>query len=260
MSGVTFRYIKGQPIPEHVIRALIFTGKTGFLSYDIWANCFAVGSNRWKHMQFNYLKQEGYFDGHRNPEAYSTHVLGPRGRDLLNELGGNIVTSPPVGHLTHDGVVGKSLQMLDAQNLLYSWVGERQLKRDGVKEYLITTNEDTQKYPDAVLKIDAFGKQRVVAFEYERTRKAMSRYRAILWQYASFTNVSMVLFVCEQTNIKTTIESAMKYLGQTALTDRLAFADAADWKRDPARAPIQLGRTVIELGKVCVPKPMKQAA
>ncbi len=260
MNRVTFRYVKGQPIPEHVIRALVFTGKVGFLSFDIWESCFAVGSDRWKSMQFEYLKQEGYFANHRNPEASSTHVLGPRGKDILDEVSGTIVTSPPVGHLTHDGVVAKSIQKLESENLIYSWVGERQLKRDGVKEYLISTKEDVLKYPDSVFKIHAFDKQRIVAFEYERERKALSRYRAILWQYASLTNVSMVLFVYEKPNIKTTIEAAMKYLGQTALTDRLAFADAAAWKKDPLTAPIQLGGSVIELGKICLPKTLKKAA
>jgi hypothetical protein len=260
VNKVTFRYLKGQPIPEHVIRALLFAGKAGFLSFDIWKNCFGVGSDRWKHMQIDYLTKEGYFERHRNPVARSIYLLGPLGRELVNELGGTIVTSPPVGHLTHDGVVAESMQSLDSKCLLYSWVGERQLKRDGVKEYLISTKEDMLKYPDAVLKINAFGKQRVVALEYERERKAMSRYRSILWQYASLTNVSMVLFVYETKNIKTTIEAAMKYLGQTALIERLAFADAADWKRDPAMAPIQLGSSVIELAKVCVPKSISKVA
>ena len=260
MNGVTFRYVKGQQIPEHVIRALIFTGRTGFLSFDVWENCFAVGTDRWKRMQFDYLKQEGYFANHRNPLARDTLVLGPRGKEIVDNVGGTVLTSPPVGHLIHDGVVAKSIQMLDAQNLLHSWVVERQLKRDGVKEYLISTKEDNYKYPDAIFKIHAFEKLRVVAFEYERERKAMSRYRAILWQYANLTNVSMVLFVCEKPNIKTTIEAAMKYLGQTALTDRLAFADAVDWKRNPLTASIQLGGSMIELGKICIPKIAKQAA
>lgn len=260
MNKFTFRYEKGQPIPEHVIRALLFTGKVGFLSFDIWKQCFAVGSDRWRHMQIDYLTKEGYFKNHRNPVARGTYVLGHRGEEIVNELRGAIVTAPPVGHLTHDGVVAKSMQTLDAQNLLYSWVGERQLKRDGVKEYLISTKEDMLKYPDIVFKIQAFGKQRVVAFEYERERKAMSRYRSILWQYASLTNVSMVLFVCEKQNIKTTIEAAMKYLGQTALTERLAFADAGDWKNDPAMAPIQLGSSVIKLAKICAAKPISEAA
>jgi hypothetical protein len=259
-NTVTFRYVKGQHIPEHVIRALVFTGKVGFLTFDTWANCFAVGTDRWKRMQFDYLRKEGYFAYHRYALAYDILVLGPRGKEIVDDVGGTILTSPPVGHLIHDGVVAKSLQRLDAQKLLHTWVVERQLKRDGVKEYLISTKEDNYKYPDAVFKIHAFEKLRVVAFEYERERKAMSRYRAILWQYASLTNVSMVLFVCEKPNIKTTIESAMTYLGQTALTDRLAFADAADWKRDPLTAPIHLGGSVIELGKICVPNMDKLAA
>ena len=258
MIPVKFRYVKGQPIPDHVIRALLFTGKVGFLSFEIWQNCFAVGSDRWKRMQIEYLTNEDYFENHRNIEARSTYVLGRKGKELVDELGGTVVTSPPVGHLTHDGVVAKSIQKLDAQNFLLSWVGERQLKRDGVKEYLISTKEDVLKYPDAVLKINAFGNQRTVAFEYERERKALSRYRAILWQYASLTTVSMVLFVCEKQNIRTTIESAMKYLGQTSLLDRLAFADASEWKSDPVNAPIQLGGSVIELGKICVPKATNQ--
>ena len=250
MSTPIFRYKSGHPIPSQVIRALLFTGKTGFISYETWKSCFGVGTDRWKKMQLNYLIKERYFMGHRNPVTRNNYILGFRGSEILNELNASIVTPPPVGHLIHDSVVAKTMQILAAENLLCTWNTERELKRDGVKEYLVSNNDQTLKYPDAVLKINAFGKERTVAFEYERERKALSHYKAILWQYAGLTNLSMVLFVYERPNTKTTIQAAMRHLGQTALTDRLAFADAAEWKIDPITASIQLKSGTIQLGKV----------
>jgi len=99
-----------------------------------------------------------------------------------------------------------------------------------------------------------------VALEYERERKSFSRYKNILWQYSGLTNVSMVLFAYQKKNIKSTIEAAMKYLGQTALSDRLAFVDAEDWKQSPAHAPITLKTGVIKLAVACRRFEEKKAA
>ena len=250
-DATTLRYPNRQPMPSNVVRALLLTGKIGFLSRDMWNTFFGEGSDRWQRQQIAHLVSRGYLRPHSNPEARSTFVLGRNGIGFVESQGASVVTPPPVTYLAHDGVVAKSLMELQEHRLLKRWVCEREMKRDGVKNYLVSNRDGDLKYPDAVFEIHAFGKLRTVALEYERERKSLSRYKNILWQYSGLTNISMVVFVYQRKNIKTTIEAAMKYLGQTALTDRLAFVDAEEWKQSPHHAPITLKTGEIKLAVAC---------
>jgi hypothetical protein len=252
-NPTTPRYPKGQPMPSNVVHALLLTGKFGFLSRDLWNNFFARGSDRWRRQQLAHLVRRGYLKRHSNPEAWSTFVLGRRGIEFVKSQRGSVVTPPPVGHLFHDGVIAKSFMELQNQRLLKNWTCGREMKRDDAKTYLVSNRDGELKYPDSVFEIHAFGKPRTIALEYERERKAMSRYKAILRQYSGLTNISMVLFVYQQRSIKTTIEAAMKSLGQTSLRERLAFVDAEEWRRSPENAPITLGGTEMKLGAICKP-------
>jgi hypothetical protein len=261
MSTVTkLQYPSGQRIPSNVVRALMLTGKVGFLSRDMWNSFFGEGSDRWHRLQIAQLVDRGYLQLHTNSEAGSTFVLTRKGIAFVEEQRGSVVTPPSVTYLNHDRVVAKGLMELQERNLLKSWVCEREMKRDGVKDYLVSNRDGELKYPDAVFEINAFGKLRTVAFEYERVRKSFSRYKAILWQYSGLTNVSMVVFAYQNKNIKTTIEAAMKHLGQTSLSDRLAFVDAEEWKRSPEHAEIQLKTGSIKLAIACDPFEGKIAA
>ena len=261
MSNVIkLRYPSGQPIPSNVARALLITGKVGFLSRDMWTTFFGEGSERWQRQQIADLVSRGYLRLHSNPEAGSMYVLSRKGIAVVEELGGSVVHAPPVTYLNHDRVVAKGLMELQDRKLIKNWVCEREMKRDGVKHFLVSNRDGELKYPDAVFVIHAFGKVRTVALEYERIRKSYSRYKSILWQYSGLTNVSMVLFAYQTKNIKTTIEAAMKYMGNTPLVDRLAFVDAEEWKRSPEHAEITLKTGTIKLAVACEPFEEKLAA
>jgi hypothetical protein len=251
MSETILRYPNGRLIPSNVVHALLLTGKVGFLSRDLWHSFFSTGTDRWQMQQIANLVERGYLRKHSNPEARSTFVLTRKGIEEIESVKGSVVTPPPVTYLTHDGVVAKGIVELERQKLLKQWVCEREMKRDGVKEYLVSNRDNELKYPDAIFEIHAFGKLRTVALEYERERKSLSRYKNILWQYSGLTNIAMVLYVFEKASIKTTIEAAMKHLGQTALTDRLAFVDAEEWKRAPEKANISLKTGGINLATAC---------
>jgi hypothetical protein len=92
------------------------------------------------------------------------------------------------------------------------------------------------------------------ALEYEATRKAHSRYKAILRAYAGMSDLSMVLFVCRNEAIQNAVESCLKSLEGTQLARRVAFVDAEAWVDDPARAPIKIRSGTIRLGEVCAVK------
>ena len=252
MNEVTqLRYPSGQRVPPNVARALLLTGKVGFLSRDMWATFFGEGSDRWQRQQIADLVDRGYLTLHTNSQAGSTFVLTRKGIAFVEAQDSSVVTPPSVTYLNHDRVVARGLMELQDHKLVKNWVCEREMKRDGVKDYLVSNRDGELKYPDAVFEINAFGENRTVAFEYERVRKSFSRYKSILWQYSGLTNVSMVLFAYQKKNIKTTIEAAMKHLGHTSLIDRLAFVDAEEWKRCPEHAEIILNTGTIKLAVAC---------
>jgi len=242
-----------QPIPNNVIEALRFTGKVGFLSTTLWKEYFGQGNDRWKRRQLQLLVDRGYLQRHRNTYATRIYVLTDKSIEILKSLKASYVKPVPVLYLSHDIVVARSLLELKRDKIIGQYLVERTLKTYGIKEFLLSEKDNDQKYPDAVFKMIAYGKQRTAAIEYERERKSLSRYKSILWQYAGVTNISMVLFICENDGIRKAIESAKKYLGQTSLLDRLAFVSADDWQRSPANAPICLASREITLREICSP-------
>ena len=133
--------------------------------------------------------------------------------------------------------------------LIGDWQSEAELKL--TKEFQLNENVRDQKYPDAILKINAFGKDRTIALEYERTQKSSVRYKDILWLYSSKSDLGMVLFICEGTAIEKTIVGRMKYLAIAELYNRVALVQAEEWKNDPLNAPIRYGGKVITLNQIC---------
>ncbi len=119
------------------------------------------------------------------------------------------------------------------------------MKQHGIGQFLLSGRHKDRKYPDAVFQVQALGKSRTIALEYEREQKSASRYRSILAQYAGVTNLSMILFAVERPAIQKAIERAKQYVGQNEVTNKLAFVTSKDWQRSPLDAPIEVpsGRT-----------------
>ncbi len=247
----SYRYPNGREIPANVVLAIRFTGKVGFLSGALWHDFFGIGTTRWKDQQLQFLSESQYFKRHRTATGKSYWVLGDRGIELLKENKDTRVTPVSATHLRHDEVVARAMLTLLKENLLRAFHVEREMKTYGVKQFLLSNKDHDQKYPDAVFKMTAFGGTRIVAVEYERERKSSSRYKNILFQYANLTQLSMVLFIVENSGIRKAIEGAMKHLGQTVLMDKLAFVDAEDWKKSPLTAPIHLKSGAVKLGEIC---------
>lgn len=253
-------YPCGQPIPPSTLAALRFAGKTGFLGRETWERFFAIGTSRSKRRQIERLVTRGYLRPHRNTEAVGAFALGPRGLVLLNEQQWSYVPPVPIGQLGHDKVVGHSLLVLEQEGLIHSWVTERELIRDRNGNYLVQKKDSIAKYPDTIFKMHAFGNPMTTALEYEANRKSSSRYKTILRAYSGMTDLSMVLFVCQNTTIQKTIQGCLRQFGQTTLLRQVAFADAEEWKKSPSNAAITIRRGTIRLGEICAKTYERRAA
>jgi hypothetical protein len=248
---MTYRYDNGKPMSDNLIHAILFTGKVGFLSKPIWREFFGTGNERWQEKQIQHAIETGFFQKHRNELAKGYWILGDKGIELLREMGGVYVKPVQVNYLNHDQVVAQSILRLRQARIIRTFQVERELKSYGTKEFLLSDQDHDKKYPDAVFRIEVLGEKRTVAIEYERNRKSSSRYKSILFQYASITNLSMVLYIVEEEVTKKAIQGAMKHLGQTALLSKLAFVDAEEWRTSPLTALIWLPRQKVKLGEIC---------
>lgn len=248
------RYDNRQPIPENVIQALCLTAKVGFLTRELWYEFFGQGNHRWQERHFQKLVEGGYLAKHRNAYAKGVFVLTELSHALVRVFGVTPVSPVPVMYLAHDGVVARSMLALKRERVIREFNVEREMKTLGIGEFLLGEKDHDRKYPDAVFKMNALGKERTVALEYEREQKSSSRYRTMLTQYAGVTNLSLILVIFERSAIKKAIENAKKYVGRNEVLNKLAFVAAEDWQRNPLDAEIEMpsGRTTLR--KMCANK------
>lgn len=245
------KFESGQCMANNALEALRFAGRTGFLSRLTWDRFFARGTPRWHRRQLEKLVVKGYLKPHPNPQGHGFFILTDKARELFAQHSWSYVRPTPVGQLGHDQVVANSVLALDGAGILQGWAGERELARDRNQAYALNKRDQVTKYPDALLHIQAFGKPMLVAFEYERQRKAASRYQVMFRAYAGMSDLSMILFVCQNVTIRKAIERALKPFVQTPLAGRVAFADAEEWISAPLRAGISIRSGTIQLGDVC---------
>lgn len=248
---MSVKFESGQRMPVNALAALRFAGRTGFLSRATWDRFFARGTPRWHRRQFEKLLVKGYLKDHPNPQGHGAFILTDKGRELLAQHSWSYVRPTPVGQLGHDQVVSDSVMALQSADVLHGWSVERELARDRNRAYALQKREQVTKYPDALLRVQAFGKPMLMALEYERQRKAASRYQAVLRAYAGMNDLSMILFICQNVTIQKTIERALKPFAQTALAGRVAFADAEEWISSPLKAALSIRSGTIRLGEVC---------
>ena len=248
---MTYLYSKNQPIPTNVLEAIKFTGKAGFLSKEIWHQYFGVGAYRWQEKQLKFLEDRGYLKRPKNEFTERIFSLTDKSVTLLASMKQPCVSPVPVKYLPHDSVVAKAMLSLQKKRLVSNFHFERELKTYGIKDFLLSNKDHDQKYPDAIFKMTAYGELRTAAIEYEREQKSSSRYKNILWQYTQLTNLSVVLYICENTAIQKAVERAMKHLGQTELVDRMGYVEADEWRNDPASASIKLKSRTVKLKEIC---------
>lgn len=245
------KYPHGKSMPDNVWRALTVAGKIGFLSRGLWNKCFASGKSRWNRRQIRLLSERGLLELHSNPASHNNWVLTPLARRFLENMNQVSVGPPPVAQIHHDECIASWLLNLERQGIVTNWRMESELKQERVKDFQLSRDVRNQKYPDAVFKFQALGRERIFALEYERTRKSPIRYKDILWLYGrAADSMSAVIFVCKNLTIENTILGRMKYLKLPELWDRVALTQADQWHKDPAGAAIRLNGRVFTLRQI----------
>lgn len=250
------RYPDGQPIADNVASALKLASKVGFLSRGIWYEHFARGDERWQRRQLQFLIERKLLTPHSNPTGQNYFVLTQKCRKLLESENWMSVSPSPLAQIYHDEAVVRWLLKLEKKIHVTDWQTEGELKSRQTKAYQLSHDVRNQKYPDAIFKVIALGKERTFALEYERTLKSTQRYKDILWLYSRSGALGLVIFVCENQTIQNAIEGRMRFLGIPELWDRVALTQAKDWQGDPAAAPLRLGSKTIRLEEICE-RPMK---
>jgi len=245
-------YKGGHSVPENVMDALKYIGKVGVMSRETWNQCFSKGTLRWKRKQLQHLVERKIVRAHTCGSVENAFVIADHGATILKKMNWPLIQPIPPQYIIHDETVAKAIIELERKGFCQRWFTERELKSLNSQEYLIQNINNETKYPDAILKMMIREKPRTVAIEYERTGKALSRYRSILWQYNGINNISMILYVVEDNTIKKRIKTALKYQGETAVSERLAFVNVNEWILNPLSAPIELKSSITSFNKLCV--------
>jgi len=241
----------GQAVSENVFQALRLAGKIGFLSRGLWYDYFARGDERWRRRQLRYLVDRKLLTPHSNPAGQDYFILTQKCRRMLENENLVGVNPSALSQIYHDESVARWLLSLEKDGLVNEWQTESELKCQQTKIYQLSRDLRNQKYPDAVFKVSALGKERSFALEYERTQKSALRYKDILWLYSRSSSVGLVIFICENMFIQNAIEGRLRYLGIAELWDRVALTQAKMWRENPSLAPLQLGNKTIRLAEIC---------
>lgn len=252
------KYPKKNEMPKNVYHALRLTAKMGFLSRHLWNTFFNSGKTRWTQKQIKALTEndKGLLKKHSNPTASNYFILTPKAQGLLLKENVHIVRPTPVAQLAHDEFIAESLFRLEKSGLIKSWITENEMKSSQMRRFELSTDPRNMKYPDVVFELSAQNKTYTIALEYERTRKASSRYKDILWLYSNMSNVSMILFVCEDQPIINEIKNKLKLMRLPNLFGKVAFAFSSNWKLNPAETSIELDGKAFTLKELCLQKRM----
>ncbi len=242
------RFKSGKPIPENVMEALIYIGKVGVLTRPTWKRHFARGNDRWARRQLHDLEHRAVFKKHSCHHQEDTWVLSDWSKALLESNQFSCVSPVPPHLIEHDEVVGNGLLTLKKIGECSKWMTERELKGLNVESFAIENKGKDKKYPDAIFRVPA-APDLTFALEYERTGKSICRYRSIIRRYSRIQDFARILYLCEDDSIKSRIKSAMAYVGDRSLNDRVGFVYSAQWRNHPERVWVECRGKILSLSE-----------
>jgi len=165
-----------------------------------------------------------------------------------------------VSQIAHDEVVARSLFRLEKNGIVSEWSPECELKRTKALQFDLGISAKEQKYPDAIFIMELAGRMGTFAVEYERTLKAASRYKDILWLYSKTSNIDVVIYICKDKLIENTIKGRLNFIRNLALYKKIGFVDANEWQKNPESAVIEFNSASNTLGNLSQKKLKKTAS
>ena len=255
------RFQNGRKVSKHATYCLRLMAKSGFITRALWCQYFAQGSERWQRRQLQGLCKNRLISPHVNSKATDVFVLSSYGKILLAREGLRFGQPPFVGQIDHDELVMKSVLELSREKLIRGFLLENEMKSSEMRQHRLPTSSrpDEHRYSDALLELTVLGKNRIVAFEYERTAKAPQRYREKLWAYSHSNSIWLVIFVCESDTIKSLIKRQLDFLGIPSLTSKVGFVDKKDWIAGPSDAVVTLDTQGFSIRSLVTPKSYENA-
>ena len=225
-------------VPLNVQAAIKFAGKTGFISRHLWDTYFNSGCNTWKIRQFGKLLEKDIFKTYLQIGKNKFYRLGPNGHALSRKLSVKPVIAPLNNQIHHDCWIYETVLSLDKAFYIYDWLSEAELKTGASFQ-----DEDLQigsKIPDAILKMNVKGDLRNIAFEYERTLKAVWRIKEGLRAYSTNVQFPLVIIICEDEVILKSYLNVLKRMNDTNLSKKIGLTLIGDWHISPEMQPIQM--------------------
>jgi len=256
MGVQTVRFPNGRKISEKTTQCLRLMAKSGFVTRKIWCDFFAQGNPRWQRRQIQRLCEKRLIEPHSNSKAKDVFVLASYGKILLAREGLPFVHPPFVDQMEHDELVMRSVLELSQSRLIRGFLFENEMKSSQMKQHRLPqgVGQDDQHFSDALFELNILGKNRIVAFEYERSGKSPQRYRDKLWAYSHTNSHWVVIFVCESDAIKSMIKRQLDYLRSPTLTSKVAFVDKSEWIKDPTTAEVVLENQSFSIRSLVTPK------
>lgn len=127
---------------------------------------------------------------------------------------------------------------------------EAMLKRDGNERFSVGYKGRRIKYPDLLFSLAVPNKHIQVAFEVERTRKALSAYQAFLISYAGLPGIDFVIIACQTKAIERALRESMRLMSYPSKERPLAFCLIDEMKLNPSDFPLDLNGSATSLRKI----------
>lgn len=227
-----------QSIPNNVLQAIKFTGRTGLMSKQIWEKRFSSGCATWKITQFSKLLKKDFLKPYMKIGKDQFYKLGLTGKIYAMQLGIKTVAAPLSNQILHDAWIFESIIALDAKGYILEWISEAMLKSGCL------FNEERwyhqKKIPDVLLKVNIQNDVRLLAFEYERTLKASWRIKETLRTYSGLLQIPLVIFICENEVIRQAYLNTLAKLNDRNLNKKIGFALSNGWHSNSESQPIQM--------------------
>lgn len=232
------------------MKAIQFAAKMGFITKDIWRNHLGSGKYSWNQEQWAELTKRGYFVPHPYPYARDVLIFNPllKGTPLFERL--TPVKHPYAWQIVHDEVLAKIIIEIKKSMMVSKWMCEAELERDGALEFCLKKESKQLKYPDAIIELKTANQNFRIALEVERTRKSLKRYRSTAFAYSDKSNISLIIFICENVATIDTISGVFQQVRFPLSKQPVGFGLISEWIKNPKQAVLVINKQKTSLENI----------
>ena len=183
--------------------AIQFASRWGFLSRDIYFKYFCDKRRAMQYIYWKNITSSGYFV--RSKVNDQVCYLTTKGKKLLSEESNSARFHV---YIEHDTLVADLILMLQIQKKIVRYWTEAELKKSQLTAYSVLGGERVDRYPDAVIDVNANGQIERYAIEIERKVKSRFRYNKMVLNYSYYKKLKGVLFGCDRLSTAKAIQNS----------------------------------------------------